>query len=201
MAGYQPAHRRLRRQAGVGRAAGRVRSLRRCGHIPAARQSRSQGPAGNQPVPSRCASISPGVGPSQYPQDEHCKYVTPWSHCRAPHWGQGCRVAWSTRNRWDVRADALFAVIGGRVLLLEGEGRRCASPAFDGVWCSDRPARGGRRCLGPHSVRQTLRCTRRMPAAVSGAISQAAAHARGEAGMSPRVGRRAWSPSCPPQCF
>jgi hypothetical protein len=58
--GSQATHPRiacLRRQAGVGRDAGRARSLRRCGHIPTARQRRSQGPACDQPVSSRCAAV------------------------------------------------------------------------------------------------------------------------------------------------
>jgi len=53
----------LRRQAGVGRTAGRARSLRRCGHIPAARQSRSQGSAGE---PSRRLIRSPEVRDQKY---------------------------------------------------------------------------------------------------------------------------------------
>ena len=35
----------------------------------------------------------------------------PWSHWRAPHWGQGCRVVWSTGNRCGVGEDA-SGVIG-----------------------------------------------------------------------------------------
>src|SRR5215831_16107286 len=56
----------------------------------------------------------------------------PWSHWREPHWGQGCRVVWSTENRYGVAADA-SGVIGNDAPL---------GPSGASVFLS-----GMRRCL------------------------------------------------------
>ncbi len=52
-----------------------------------------------------CFKISCGVGPSRNPQAAHWRYVRPCSHCRAPHFGQGWRLACSTGNRCGTGAE------------------------------------------------------------------------------------------------
>ena len=120
-------------------------------------ESRSPSNACGHPVGSCCARISWGVGPSRYPQGAHWLYVTPWSHCRAPHWGQGCSVAWSTGNRCGAGAEGSSGVIGSRTLLWRRQGSRCPSPAHDALWCAGRAALQactsmGHRRVGPRGT-------------------------------------------------
>src|SRR5262249_50710226 len=70
-----------------------VRYLQRCW----------EGEASDHSVCACCSRISWGVGPSRYPQGAHCEYVMPWSHWRAPHWRQGCRVALYPAHRIALR--------------------------------------------------------------------------------------------------
>jgi hypothetical protein len=76
--------------------------------------------------PSRWASISLGVGPSRDPQGAHGEEVTPWSYGRAPHWGQGCRAAWSTGMRWDDSTER--HLWPWRTRLSSGDGRGVGAP-------------------------------------------------------------------------
>src|SRR5262249_44463683 len=104
-------------------------------------QHRASGDASGHLVCACCSRISCGVGPSRYPQGAHWEYVTPWSHCRAPHWGQGCHVAWSTGNRCGVGAGGTSGGRENKLLLSEHQGSRCPSPACDAVWHTSRAAR------------------------------------------------------------
>ncbi len=65
--------------------------------------------------------------------------IRAWSHCRAPHWGQGCSVAWSTGIKLGVSVDASSVAMGNTNLLWGRQGW-LPFPICDSAWCAGRPA-------------------------------------------------------------